>query len=258
MEFGLLKTLALILLLPPVSPMLLLVAAWYLRRRAGSSLVFGLGLALLWFCATDAIGQWLTQRLLAPPPALRLASLPAGPKTAILVLGGGIRQQVPEYQAAGLQDLTRERLTYGVWLARQTGFALTFSGGIGWTALSQTLTEAEVVSRVAQEQYGMKLALAESTSRDTRENARNSLPMLSAAGYGRVILVTHDLHMPRALRAFRAAATAPGAAPMEIVPAPLGMIQDGYTSLSDWCPSDAGLHRVRYVVYETLARWSGR
>ncbi|MEO3693748.1 YdcF family protein [Roseateles paludis] len=255
MDFGLLKTLVLIVLLPPVSPMLVIVAAWCLRRRRGAGALFGLGLALLWFSATDAAGQWLTQQVLAPPPALRPADLPRGPKTAILVLGGGIRQHVPEYDAAGLQALTQERLNYGVWLARQTGDALAFSGGIGWAARDQTLSEAEVVSRVAKEQYGITLALAESTSRDTRENAQNTLPLLTRAGFQRVILVTHDLHMPRALRAFK---NATGAESLEIIPAPLGMNDGNYSALTDWCPSDAGLHRVRYVMYEALARLTGR
>lgn len=255
MDFGLVKTLVLIVLLPPVSPMLVITAAWCLRRRRGAGALFGLGLAFLWFSATDGAGQWLTQQVLAPPPALRLADLPRGPKTAILVLGGGIRQHVPEYDAAGLQALTQERLNYGVWLARQTGDALAFSGGIGWAARDQTLSEAEVVSQVAKDQYGITLALAESTSRDTRENAQNTLPLLTRAGFQRVILVTHDLHMPRALRAFKSAASA-GA--LEILPAPLGMIDDGYSSLTDWCPSDAGLHRARYVMYEALARLTGR
>ena len=80
MDFGLVKTLVLIVLLPPVTPMLVIVAAWCLRRRRGAGALFGLGLALLWFSATDAAGQWLTQQVLAPPSALRLANLPRGPK----------------------------------------------------------------------------------------------------------------------------------------------------------------------------------
>ena len=67
-------------------------------------------------------------------------------------------------------------------------------------------------------------------------------PLLTRAGFQRVILVTHDLHMPRALRAFK---NAVGAESLEIVPAPLGMNERGYNALTDWCPSDAGLRRVR-------------
>jgi uncharacterized SAM-binding protein YcdF (DUF218 family) len=70
-----------------------------------------------------------------------------------------------------------------------------------------------------------------------------------------VILVTHDTHMRRALRAFEGEAAPLG---VSILPAPVGLRDDALTSFSDWCPSTDGFERVRYVLYETLAWWAGR
>jgi hypothetical protein len=112
-----------------------------------------------------------------------------------------------------------------------------------------------VVSRVAREDYGLPLRWMEANSRDTRENAANTLPLLAAAGVKQVVLVTDDAHMKRAVRAFEAVA-----APLNIrvVPASIGTEFDGVSAFADWCPSVEGFSRMRNLVYETLAWWAGR
>ena len=108
---------------------------------------------------------------------------------------------------------------------------------------------------MAAEDYGLPLRWAESSSRDTRENAAHALPLLAASGVKQVVLVTHDAHMRRALRAFEAQAAPLG---LRILPAPVGLRDDALTSFGDWCPSAGGFSRVRYIVYEKLAWWAGR
>lgn len=255
LAFAAFKTLVLLLVWPPVPFLLLILVAWFRHGRRGASALLWLGVLGIWLSCTEAAGEFLTQVLLSPPPALNLARLPKGPPTAVLVLGAGVRTDSPEYGGPALKDLTGERLQYGVWLSRRTGWPLGFSGGIGWTALDQVVPESVVAAQVAITHYGVPLRWTESRSRDTRENASDSLPMLAGAGIKRVILVTHDAHMPRALRAFQAAA-----APLqiEIVPAPVGLRRDAYASFADWCPSESGFARVRYAVYESLAALTGR
>nr|WP_255719521.1 YdcF family protein [Pelomonas sp. P8] len=174
---------------------------------------------------------------------------------AVLVLGGGVHGHVPEYDGPAPMRLTAERLAYGVWLARRTSWPLAYSGGIGWTATRLRRPEAEVVARVAAEDYQLPLRWQESRSRDTRENASHTLPMLAAAGVKEVVLVTDDAHMRRALRAFETEAAPLG---LRIVAAPIGLEDDGVSGLTDWCPSVEGFARVRNLVYETLAWWAGR
>ena len=62
--------------------------------------------------------------------AAAMAGLSRGPKTAIVVLGAGRRLLAPEYGVAELSSMGTERLRYGVWLSRQTGLPLAFSGGV--------------------------------------------------------------------------------------------------------------------------------
>ncbi|MEO6278110.1 YdcF family protein [Roseateles sp.] len=253
------KPLLLAALLPP-APMLLLAAwgGWRLKRnRRGGGWMLGLALALTWLSATDVAGELLS-RLAGQPEPLNPAQVVAlrGQKDgAVLVLGGGVRGYVPEFGYGRPSQLTGERLAYGVWLARRSGWPLGFSGGIGWMATELHQSEASIIARVAAQDYGLPLRWAEGSSRDTRENAANTLPLLAQAGVKQVLLVTHEEHMRRALRAFEARAAPLG---IRVVPAPVGLRPDGATSFDDWCPSTDGFQRVRYVVYETLALWAGR
>ncbi|MDC8786935.1 YdcF family protein [Roseateles koreensis] len=174
-------------------------------------------------------------------------------KVAVLVLGGGARNLSPEYHAPALKPITEERLRYGAWVAKTIQAPLGFSGGIGWGAAHLRIAEAVVAHESAQNTYGVPLRWSESRSRDTRENAELTLPMLQADGVQTVILVTHDLHMRRAMRAFSKAATGQ----FTFIAAPVGLRRETEFSWQDWCPSEEGLPRVRYAVYEWLGLLAG-
>lgn len=253
------KIVLLAVALPP-APMLLLAAwgGWRLKRgRRGGGWMLGLALALVWLSATEAAGELLS-RAIGPPPRLSPASLDGlrgATDGAVLVLGGGVRSDAPEFGGGAPKSATAERLAYGVWLARRTGWPLGFTGGIGWAANDQKQPEAAVIARVAAQDYGLPLRWAEASSRDTRENAARTLPLLAKSGVRQVLLVTHEAHMRRALRAFEAEAVPLG---IRIVSAPMDLRRDALSSFDDWCPSPDGFTRVRYLVYETLAWWAGR
>jgi uncharacterized SAM-binding protein YcdF (DUF218 family) len=253
------KTLLLAALLPP-APMLLLAACggWRLKRgKRWGGWMLGTALVLTWLSATEAAGELLS-RVSHLPPALSRAEVDAlrgRGDGAVLVLGGGVHRHVPEYGAGAPSRFTADRLAYGVWLARRSGWPLAFSGGIGWTAKDLHQPEADIVARLAAEDYGLPLRWVESSSRDTRENAAHTLPMLAAAGVKQVVIVTDDAHMRRALRAFEAVGRPLG---LSIVAAPIGLRDNALSEFGDWCPSTEGFARVRNLVYETLAWWAGR
>jgi uncharacterized SAM-binding protein YcdF (DUF218 family) len=253
------KTLLLAAALPPV-PMLLLAAwgGWRLGRgRRFGALLLGLALAGVWLSATDAAAELLS-RAVGQPAVLKPAQVDALRRRsdgAVLVLGGGVKRHTPEFDTGAPTRITAERLAYGVWVARRSGWPLAFSGGIGWTATELREPEADIVARVTAEDYGLPLRWVEASSRDTRENAAHTLPLLAKAGVKQVVLVTHDAHMRRAMRAFEAEAAPLG---IRLLPAPVGLHDDALSSFDDWCPSVEGFARVRYVVYEKLAWWAGR
>jgi uncharacterized SAM-binding protein YcdF (DUF218 family) len=253
------KTVLLALVLPP-SPLLLLAAwgGWRLRRgRRGGGMLLALALLALWLSATEAGGELLA-RATGKPQALAPAQVDAlrGRRDgAVLVLGGGVERSAPGFDGGRPNAITAERLAYGVWLARRSGWPLGFSGGIGWQATQLREPEARIVARVAAQDYGLPLRWAETNSRDTRQNAVYTLPALAAAGVREVVLVTHAPHMRRAQRAFENEAARHG---IRILPAPVGLRTDALSSFTDWCPSPEGFARVRYVVYETIAWWADR
>ena len=249
------------LVLPPV-PLLVLVVlgAWLLSRRSRfGGLTVGLSVALLWLSASSAPAHFVSRLVLSQVPALndeRIRELKAdtagGRPFAIVVLGGGVEKLAPEYGTSNLQPYSMERLRYGIWLARQTGAPLAFSGGVGH-AQRKSVPEAEVAARIAREEFGRPLKWIEAESRDTRENAARAVALLKPAGINHIVLVTHGLHMPRALRAFREAA---GPA-MRIEGAPVSLAADSEFAALAWMPSNTGFVQMRYALREMLGIWAG-
>lgn len=249
------------LLLPPVPLLLLILAGTRLilpRRGLGWLLVL-VGCAGIWVSACSGAASLLARALVPAPPVLtsaQITQLRADVKgrqpVTIVVLGSGREPLAPEYGTASLRFRSLERLRYGVWLARETGAPLGFTGGTGWGD-SPGPSEAEVAERIAAREFGIALKWTETEARDTRENALRTVALLERAGYNRAVLVTHGWHMPRALDLFKAAA----AGRIEIVPAPMGMAPLAHNHVLAWLPSADGFLRVREVLRESLGRLAG-
>ncbi len=253
------------LLLPPV-PLLLLVlvgARLILWQRFMGWMLVLVSVILLWLSGCAGLGDWMSRALMSAPPPLsvdRLAELKkaaaAGkPGVVVLMLGGGREALAPEYGVASLSDASLERLRYGVWVSRETGAPMMFSGGLGH-ASEPGVAEADVAAEIAQREFMRPLRWVETKSRDTLENAQLSGALLRDVDVKQVVLVTHGWHMPRALRAFRDAA-AREKAPWEIVPAPMGLGQSVERPLLRWIPSSEGTQLVRAVLREKFALMLG-
>jgi uncharacterized SAM-binding protein YcdF (DUF218 family) len=245
-------------LLPPV-PLLVLVllgARLMFRRRLLAWLLVLLGVVTLWLSCTTGAAYLLQTWLLKPPPPLmeaQIAELKKAPRTAIVVLGGGRRLRAPEYGMSTLNERTAERLRYGIWLSRETGLPLAFTGGVGHGADVGT-SEAEIAARVADREYGRPLRWTEASSRDTRENAFKTVPLLQAQGIEQLVLVTHAYHMPRSLKNFQ---QADPSGKLRLVAAPMRVYPGGRMRVSDWLPSGEGFENVRAVLHELAGRLFG-
>ena len=191
------------LILPPLPFLVLIIAGarvMFRRRLLSWSLIL-LGVAGVWLFSTIAVGQAMTFWLLQPPRPLsesEIGDLKKAPKTAIIVLGGGRRLLAPEYGLSTLHPRSIERLRFGIWLSRETGLPLGFSGGVGNGALPGP-SEAEIAARIADREFGRPLRWQEGESRDTRENALRTVALLQPQGIEQIVLVTHAYHMRRAL-----------------------------------------------------------
>ena len=249
------------LLLPPV-PLLLLVlvgARLILWRRGLGWCIVVASVVLLWLSCCAGAAQQLAQFALHPPAALGRAAIAelhaevrAGQPVAIVVLGGGMEPLAPEYGASSLRDATLERLRYGIWLSRETGAPIAFSGGVGW-GQPEAPPEARIAARIAAQEFGRPLKWIEDRSRDTRQNAAYTVALLRQAGIGRIVLVTHGWHMPRALRDFREAA----GAGMRIEAAPMGLAQRVESPLLAWMPSVRGFTEMHNALHEWIGRLAG-
>jgi len=217
----------------------------------------------LWLGATSAVGEMLTRTLVAPPPALgateiarlrQSAAMRPG-ETAIIVLGGGREALAPEYGVSNLVPRSMERLRYGLWLGRETGLPVGFSGGVGYSASSGT-PEAEIAARIAAQDFNRPLKWQEPRSRDTRENASFTVGMLRPMRIKHLIVVTHGWHMARAMRDFEDAVRHSGGG-MTVTAAPMGLARPGESPWLRWLPSNDGQDRVRHVLHEWLGRLGG-
>ncbi len=260
---GSLKPVVEALVLPPTSALALALAgAWVTRKRArtGSAVVV-LACVLLWLSTCNGAAGWVERQFLAEPAPLVAAEraqlkarAASGASLAIVVLGGGMERDAQEYDdGANLSAVSLARLRYAAWLGRQTGIALAASGGHGWAGgQGDGVTEAAQMARVAQAEFGVPVRWIEAASRDTHENATNTVALLAPAGVREIVLVTHGVHMPRALREFRAAARGL-ATPLVVSPAAIGESWPEQSALLRWMPSGLGAARMRGVLHELLA-----
>ncbi len=246
------------LAMPPVPLLLLvLIGARQMARRPlrawALTLVATLG---IWLSFTAGLGHYLVQGLIRPPPALTLSELAAlrhSPRTAIIVLGGGRRLVAPEYGLPTLNFRSADRLRYGIWLSRETGLPLGYSGGLGH-GVAAGASEAEIAARVAEREFNRPLRWQEGASRDTHENALKTVALLRPQGIETIVLVTDALHMPRALANFEQAGAGQG---LRVIAAPMNVRADGHLSASDWLPSLQGYEEVWLALHEAVGRWLG-
>jgi len=249
------------LLLPPV-PLLLLTligARLILPRRGLGWFVILLSVALIWLSACTGSARLLMQFALHPPAVLsadRIQALKAEAQAkrpiAIVVLGGGMEALAPEYGVSSLRSASLERLRYGVWLGRETGLPVAFSGGVGWAQLDAK-PEAQIAAQIAASEFGRPLKWIEDNSRDTHENAARTIALLKPQGIRQIVLVTHGYHMPRALRNFEEAASSD----IRIEAAPMGMARRGDLPALNWMPTTDGFQDVRNILRELIGRAVG-
>lgn len=245
------------LALPPVPLIIALIAAWPLLVRKpliGRLLMMACAVSL-WLSSSLGPAEFASQVLLRqyhPMTSQRLDSLRADVKlhenTGIIALGSGIQQFAPEYGGPKLTSESLERLLYAIWLGRQLQLPVGFSGGLGWAA-EDGLAEAIAARDVARSEFHVLLRWVESRSRDTRQNASETVALLRADGIERVVLVTSTVHMPRAMAAFEAATKGTS---MVVEPAPIGAFSSSRQRVFDWIPSGDGIALMRLVIREWL------
>jgi uncharacterized SAM-binding protein YcdF (DUF218 family) len=187
-------------ILPPGLFILVLLAVgfWQLTRRKWRPGFFLVTLGLtMWFAATPPMAHLMTRYLENQYP------LPANPQGDVIVmLGGAIYEGAPDLSGLGAPSASAaERLLTTARIHRRTGLPIILSGGNVWK-------ERKVLMGPIYKRFLTDLGVPadriflENRSRDTFENALFTAELCRQKGYRQPIVVTHALHMPRAILCF--------------------------------------------------------
>lgn len=235
------------LLLPPLNLLILSgVGLLILKRRPrlGRNLLIFSWLLLYGLC-TPIVGRSLLRSAESIPPLPPETLSNNAEVDAIVVLGGGRYCHAPEYGEDSPTGSVLERLRYGAYLHRQTQKPVFVTGGKPGD--SGTLAEGTVMERSLINDFRISVFGVEPKSTTTWENAFFSAPVLQARGIQKIYLVTHAVHMPRAVEIFEKAG-------LQVIPAPTGFSTSCQIDLLDFLPSVPGLGASHYALYE----WVGR
>jgi uncharacterized SAM-binding protein YcdF (DUF218 family) len=234
------------LVLPPTGLILLGIVALLLIKRWPR-----IARATLWFSSltllalsTPIVARGLLAALNAPsldPNASKSAQ-------AVMILGGGVMRATPEYgDTLSLHALARTR--YGAKLAKERSLPILVTAG---SVYGEGPAEAEVMAKVLSDDYGIAAKWVETRSRHTAENAHFSAEMLKADNVRKILLVTHDYHMRRALAHCEAAGLICYAAPVSTI----GHVNDTWIQQ---LPNAGALQLSSLALHEVLGnialRW---
>jgi uncharacterized SAM-binding protein YcdF (DUF218 family) len=214
------------------------------------SWLFVLSLALSYALTTRTVGYQLAYLIegedLRALPIAKLQEMQSkadGPG-AIVILGGGLRHDGRETpHSLNLNQRSAVRAQHGAYLAKNTGLPVLVSGGIG---TGFQASEALVLARTLNDDFGIAVRWLEDKSMTTAENALFSASILKAAGIKKIVLVTQAYHMRRSVLVFEAQG-------LEVVMAPCGFL-GGFevdTHLA-WLPALGGIEATFVASHEIV------
>lgn len=229
-------------LLPPLSILLVLglgILLLYRRHRLAKPLILTAS-GLLWIASTPYFAEGALHLLEAQTTPLTGQPQAAD---AIVILGGGTYFHAPEYSGQDtISDKTLPRLRYGAKLHRENGMPIMVTGG---KPLGNDLSEAQQMRASLQQDFRVPVRWIEEESANTLENARNSFQVLQKTGIGRIYLVTHAWHMPRAAMSFRHAG-------FEVVEAPVAFTTRYRIDLLAFLPHAEALRDSKIFMHEVI------
>ena len=172
------------------------------------------------------------------------------PVTGIIMLGGAINTHITSERGQTTLNDAGERVTAMAALSRkfpQARILISSGAGAGHTLTAQPVTEAALVRDMLVD-LGVEASRieVEERSRDTRENAEQSLLLAKPLPGQTWVLVTSASHMPRAVASFRAVG-------FSVIPYPVDYRTQGPANLRRQVESIAeGLQALDLAAHEWL------
>lgn len=251
----LLSPLVLALLLGTLS--LGLVWRGHRRLGAGAGLLAVMG---LWVVATPLVANCLAYPLERRFPAVLADQAPQADAIVLPggALGGARPPERPSFDLGGGAD--RVWHAAALFKAGKASVVLV-SGGNQPGAVGMQVEAEAMRSMLLTLGVPASAIRLEGLSRNTAENARQSLGLIQAVGAKRVLLVTSALHMPRAVRTFEAAMRGSG---VTVLPASTDVeaLPDSLHPLGRWLPDADSLALStralkEYLGLAVLSLWGG-
>jgi len=198
------------LLLPPGIFILLGIISLVFWKKTWARALLFCSLALMWVLSTEPIRDSLTAPLEFQYAAYNMDASSQG-EAAIILLGGGVQENAPDYQ--GSDELTTHsmmRTIYAAKIAEQTNFNIYATGG---TPLTQSAEGDVMKSWLVWFDIDESRIISENKANTTWENAVLTQVLLNEKGINTIILVTSATHMPRAVFCFESQG-------LNVIPAP--------------------------------------
>lgn len=192
--------------------LVLLALLWVAKRPGWARALLALAALVLYAFSIDPVSQRLWARLESRAPS---TFRPTPPYDVAVVLGGMVEsgklgEGPPELSASAERILAAAEL-----LRTGQARAMLITGGDVFPRPGRP-PEAEVLAAWLRAQgLPADRIVVEGQSRNTRENALLSAPIIAGHGWKRVLLVTSAWHAPRALGCFRAVGLEPDLLPVD-------------------------------------------
>ena len=162
------------------------------------------------------------------------------------MIGGGSSTSAPEYGVgATVNARTLLRLRYAAHIVKKLPLPILLSGGNVFKTEKEP--EASMMAKVLENEFHTPIKWVEEHSRNTAENAFFSRQILKKENIDNIVLITHALHMPRAVEQFERVG-------FHVTPAPTVFLSMPKLSLLSFIPSARALEISALVIHESLGR----
>ncbi|MBA3662159.1 MAG: YdcF family protein [Gammaproteobacteria bacterium] len=235
-------------LLPPGNVLLLSLISFILWRIWPvmgkvflTAAIFSLGILSM-----PLIAETLMQGLQSQYAPLSIGELTADKshQSAIVVLEAGLNYATPEYDAPTVSESTLSRIRYAAFLHRKTQIPILVSGN---DPSRLEYNQADYMAQGLQDYFGVPTRWKEAGGYNTAQEGILSTEMLKKSGINKIYLVTHALHMPRAMYAFRNKG-------MTVIPAPTGFrgFETSLGKISKFLPTMDALNTSAVALREYI------
>lgn len=235
-------------LLLPLASLLTLsfVGCFYVIKNNGKGgVIMLIPLVFLFLLSLPIVAQSLSL-FQQQYPALNYSELKKINPQAIVVIGGGVNDFSPEYEdTVTVNCRTLLRIRYSAYLAKKIKLPILVSGGSVFDQKRQS--EASLIAEVLLKEFGTAVRWQEPKSRNTAENAQFTQQILAKENIKRIILVTHAMHMGRAVEQFRRVG-------LTVVPAPTALFSTPDIDIFSFLPTAYALEMSSMAIHEKLGR----